>query len=207
MPRRLFVSGPRAAGTVTWDLPVTILNVLVGLELLTQQSKSQDASCLPTLKVSDIEPTLPVTELAVALTGQCKLSLGILAGRGLRGHFSGRRSRATYSSQAPPEHQPHPALPACRWPPPSRPWTSVCLCLGGASACFPSGRHVRCWARLLGWGKHSFHGRQVLAHADYPAPGFWLLKCRSRRTRCCRALRTRAAGCQHFSPGHRLPLV
>ncbi|KAI5262151.1 Presequence Protease [Manis pentadactyla] len=39
-----------------------------GLELLTQQSKSQDASCLPTLKVSDIEPTLPVTELAVALT-------------------------------------------------------------------------------------------------------------------------------------------
>lgn len=165
MSRRLFVTGPRAAGTVTWDLPVTILNVLVGLELLTQQSKSQDASCLPTLKVSDIEPTLPVTELAVALTGQCELSLGILAGRGLRGHFSGWRSRATYSSQAPPEHHPHPALPACRWPPPSRPWTSVSVleepplaflpagvsgvgpdCWAGESTAFMGGRY---WAMLI----------------------------------------------------------
>uniref|UniRef100_A0A2K6CCE6 Pitrilysin metalloproteinase 1 n=1 Tax=Macaca nemestrina TaxID=9545 RepID=A0A2K6CCE6_MACNE len=39
-----------------------------GLELRTQQSKPQDASCLPALKVSDIEPTIPVTELDVVLT-------------------------------------------------------------------------------------------------------------------------------------------
>uniref|UniRef100_A0A2I2YGN1 Pitrilysin metalloproteinase 1 n=1 Tax=Gorilla gorilla gorilla TaxID=9595 RepID=A0A2I2YGN1_GORGO len=39
-----------------------------GLELRSQQSKPQDASCLPALKVSDIEPTIPVTELDVVLT-------------------------------------------------------------------------------------------------------------------------------------------
>uniref|UniRef100_A0A2K6SEG9 Presequence protease, mitochondrial n=1 Tax=Saimiri boliviensis boliviensis TaxID=39432 RepID=A0A2K6SEG9_SAIBB len=39
-----------------------------GLELRTQQSKPQDASCLPALKVSDIEPTIPATELDVVLT-------------------------------------------------------------------------------------------------------------------------------------------
>uniref|UniRef100_A0A8C5V7E1 Presequence protease, mitochondrial n=1 Tax=Microcebus murinus TaxID=30608 RepID=A0A8C5V7E1_MICMU len=38
-----------------------------GLELRTEQSKPQDASCLPALKVSDIEPTMPVTELRVVL--------------------------------------------------------------------------------------------------------------------------------------------
>ncbi|XP_045042720.2 presequence protease, mitochondrial isoform X2 [Desmodus rotundus] len=38
-----------------------------GLELQTQQSKAQDASCLPALKVSDIEPRIPFTELTVAL--------------------------------------------------------------------------------------------------------------------------------------------
>nr|KAF6501925.1 pitrilysin metallopeptidase 1 [Molossus molossus] len=38
-----------------------------GLELQTQQSKAQDASCLPALKVSDIEPRIPFTELAVTL--------------------------------------------------------------------------------------------------------------------------------------------
>ncbi|KAM9349611.1 presequence protease, mitochondrial isoform 1-T1 [Symphorus nematophorus] len=32
-----------------------------GLELLAAQSKTQDASCLPALKVSDIEPTIPIT--------------------------------------------------------------------------------------------------------------------------------------------------
>ncbi|KAB1253823.1 Presequence protease; mitochondrial [Camelus dromedarius] len=36
-----------------------------GLELQTQQSRPQDASCLPALKVSDIEPRIPVTELDV----------------------------------------------------------------------------------------------------------------------------------------------
>ncbi|XP_069314747.1 presequence protease, mitochondrial isoform X5 [Eulemur rufifrons] len=38
-----------------------------GLELRAEQSKPQDASCLPALKVSDIEPTTPVTELHVVL--------------------------------------------------------------------------------------------------------------------------------------------
>ncbi|XP_023580780.1 presequence protease, mitochondrial isoform X1 [Trichechus manatus latirostris] len=38
-----------------------------GLELRTQQSKTQDASCLPALKVSDIERTIPFTELDVTL--------------------------------------------------------------------------------------------------------------------------------------------
>ncbi|XP_053429255.1 presequence protease, mitochondrial isoform X2 [Nycticebus coucang] len=38
-----------------------------GLELRALQSQPQDASCLPALKVSDIEPTVPVTELDVVL--------------------------------------------------------------------------------------------------------------------------------------------
>ncbi|KAM8804240.1 presequence protease, mitochondrial [Rhynchonycteris naso] len=38
-----------------------------GLELQTQQSNAQDASCLPALKVSDIEPSIPLTELTVGL--------------------------------------------------------------------------------------------------------------------------------------------
>ncbi|XP_039726911.1 presequence protease, mitochondrial isoform X3 [Pteropus medius] len=38
-----------------------------GLQLQTQQSEAQDASCLPALKVSDIEPSMPCTELEVAL--------------------------------------------------------------------------------------------------------------------------------------------
>lgn len=46
----------------------------LGLELQTQQSKAQDASCLPALKVSDIEPRIPFTELAVTLAGQCDRS-------------------------------------------------------------------------------------------------------------------------------------
>ncbi|XP_023392743.1 presequence protease, mitochondrial [Pteropus vampyrus] len=39
----------------------------LGLQLQTQQSEAQDASCLPALKVSDIEPSTPCTELEVAL--------------------------------------------------------------------------------------------------------------------------------------------
>ena len=46
------------------------LCVVLGLELQTQQSKPQDTSCLPALKVSDIEPTIPLTHLEVALAGQ-----------------------------------------------------------------------------------------------------------------------------------------
>ncbi|XP_012864864.1 PREDICTED: presequence protease, mitochondrial [Dipodomys ordii] len=37
-----------------------------GLELLNQQSNPTDTSCLPALKVTDIEPTMPFTELEVA---------------------------------------------------------------------------------------------------------------------------------------------
>ncbi|XP_028282436.1 presequence protease, mitochondrial [Parambassis ranga] len=40
-----------------------------GLELLEVQSKTQDASCLPALKVSDIQPTIPVTPVQMSMTG------------------------------------------------------------------------------------------------------------------------------------------
>ncbi|XP_036940263.1 presequence protease, mitochondrial [Acanthopagrus latus] len=40
-----------------------------GLELLDAQSKIQDASCLPALKVSDIEPTIPVTPVQINTAG------------------------------------------------------------------------------------------------------------------------------------------
>ncbi|CAJ0944455.1 unnamed protein product [Ranitomeya imitator] len=41
-----------------------------GLQLLELQSKPQDASCLPALKVSDIEPTIPHTDLELAYAGE-----------------------------------------------------------------------------------------------------------------------------------------
>lgn len=40
-----------------------------GLELLAAQSKTQDASCLPALKVSDIEPTIPITPVEMSFIG------------------------------------------------------------------------------------------------------------------------------------------
>uniref|UniRef100_A0AAZ3RNE3 Presequence protease, mitochondrial n=1 Tax=Oncorhynchus tshawytscha TaxID=74940 RepID=A0AAZ3RNE3_ONCTS len=40
-----------------------------GLELLSVQSKIQDASCLPALKVSDIEPTIAVTPVEMGTAG------------------------------------------------------------------------------------------------------------------------------------------
>ncbi|XP_028987098.1 presequence protease, mitochondrial [Betta splendens] len=40
-----------------------------GLELLAAQSKTQDASCLPALKVSDIQPTIPITPVQIDTTG------------------------------------------------------------------------------------------------------------------------------------------
>uniref|UniRef100_A0A8C4IA78 Pitrilysin metalloproteinase 1 n=1 Tax=Dicentrarchus labrax TaxID=13489 RepID=A0A8C4IA78_DICLA len=40
-----------------------------GLELLNAQSKTQDASCLPALKVSDIKPTIPITPVQIGTTG------------------------------------------------------------------------------------------------------------------------------------------
>ncbi|KAK2896068.1 presequence protease, mitochondrial [Channa argus] len=40
-----------------------------GLELLAAQSKTHDASCLPALKVSDIEPTIPITPLQISTAG------------------------------------------------------------------------------------------------------------------------------------------
>ncbi|XP_063778219.1 presequence protease, mitochondrial [Pseudophryne corroboree] len=41
-----------------------------GLELLELQSKAQDASCLPALKVSDIEASIPHTDLELAHAGE-----------------------------------------------------------------------------------------------------------------------------------------
>ncbi|KAM5156938.1 presequence protease, mitochondrial isoform 1-T2 [Mantella aurantiaca] len=41
-----------------------------GLELLCLQSEPQDVSCLPALKVSDIEPTIPHTEVELAYAGE-----------------------------------------------------------------------------------------------------------------------------------------
>ncbi|NP_001039262.1 presequence protease, mitochondrial precursor [Xenopus tropicalis] len=40
-----------------------------GLELIRLQSKPQDASCLPALKVSDIEPKIPLTDLDITYAG------------------------------------------------------------------------------------------------------------------------------------------
>ncbi|XP_070774904.1 presequence protease, mitochondrial [Enoplosus armatus] len=40
-----------------------------GLELLAVQSKTQDASCLPALKMSDIEPTIPITPVQISAAG------------------------------------------------------------------------------------------------------------------------------------------
>ncbi|XP_067108904.1 presequence protease, mitochondrial isoform X1 [Osmerus mordax] len=40
-----------------------------GLELLTAQSQTQDASCLPALKVSDIEPTIALTPVELGTAG------------------------------------------------------------------------------------------------------------------------------------------
>lgn len=40
-----------------------------GLELLAAQSKTQDASCLPALKISDIEPTIPITPVQISTAG------------------------------------------------------------------------------------------------------------------------------------------
>ncbi|KAM3866382.1 presequence protease, mitochondrial [Diretmus argenteus] len=41
-----------------------------GLELLAVQSQTQDASCLPALKVSDIEPTIAATPVAMGTAGR-----------------------------------------------------------------------------------------------------------------------------------------
>uniref|UniRef100_A0A3B4CUM0 Presequence protease, mitochondrial n=1 Tax=Pygocentrus nattereri TaxID=42514 RepID=A0A3B4CUM0_PYGNA len=40
-----------------------------GLQLLSEQCKTQDASCLPALKVSDIEPTIPRTPVQMGAAG------------------------------------------------------------------------------------------------------------------------------------------
>ncbi|XP_028329334.1 presequence protease, mitochondrial isoform X2 [Gouania willdenowi] len=46
-----------------------------GLELLAVQSKTQDASCLPALKVSDIEPNIPITALQMGTAGGVPVQL------------------------------------------------------------------------------------------------------------------------------------
>ena len=45
----------------------------IGLELQAQQSRPPDVSCLPALRVSDIEPHIPVTELEVVQAGQWRV--------------------------------------------------------------------------------------------------------------------------------------
>ena len=57
------------------DNTVLCFSFCKGLDLLAVQSKTQDASCLPALKVSDIEPTIPVTPVqnSTAGTSQCPL--------------------------------------------------------------------------------------------------------------------------------------
>lgn len=46
-----------------------------GLELLAAQSKTQDASCLPALRVSDVEPTIPVTAVQMGSAGGVPVQL------------------------------------------------------------------------------------------------------------------------------------
>lgn len=46
-----------------------------GLELLAAQTKTQDASCLPALKVSDIEPTIPLTPVQMGTAGGVPVQL------------------------------------------------------------------------------------------------------------------------------------
>lgn len=50
---------------------LSILLSLLGLELIDLQSKPQDTSCLPALKVSDIEPKIPFTVLETTFAGWC----------------------------------------------------------------------------------------------------------------------------------------
>lgn len=57
------------------DITVVCFSSWKGLELLAAQSKTQDASCLPALQVSDIEPTIPITPVQISTAGavQCLL--------------------------------------------------------------------------------------------------------------------------------------
>ena len=78
----------QTAGSVSPSVAVLSVSprVSLGLELQTQQSRPQDASCLPALKVSDIERTVPLTELEVALAGQSRGPVSTGEGA-TRGHF------------------------------------------------------------------------------------------------------------------------
>lgn len=49
----------------------------IGLELQAQQSQPPDASCLPALRVSDVEPRIPLTELEVVQAGQCRVPVSL----------------------------------------------------------------------------------------------------------------------------------
>lgn len=59
----------------TWWITDVVFSSGKGLELLAAQSKTQDASCLPALKVSDIQPTIPVTPVQNGTTGKAKVLL------------------------------------------------------------------------------------------------------------------------------------
>lgn len=67
---RKVTTAPRS-GEVTGDSlhPTASFSSAKGLELLSAQSKTQDASCLPALKVSDIEPTIPITPVQISAAG------------------------------------------------------------------------------------------------------------------------------------------
>lgn len=43
---------------------------VLGLQLLDAQNTAQDASCLPALKVSDIEPIIPYTPVQLGTAGK-----------------------------------------------------------------------------------------------------------------------------------------
>lgn len=54
---------------VTIEIAYTLTNIS-GLQLLSEQSKTQDTSCLPALKVSDIEPTIPHISVQMGAAGK-----------------------------------------------------------------------------------------------------------------------------------------
>lgn len=88
--------------TTSWQF--VILSFL-GLELIALQSKPQDTSCLPALKVSDIEPKIPFTLVETTLTGWCYLCL-----------VSQRAALLGYFLAAGPAVAPCPAHGLALWP-------------------------------------------------------------------------------------------
>lgn len=62
---------PGRVRIITLNLLQKLSHVVVsGLQLLAAQSTTQDASCLPALKVSDIEPIIPYTPVELGSAGK-----------------------------------------------------------------------------------------------------------------------------------------